>query len=154
MGRYSDLDGVIMEELWTFISENILPHWPFLVVTLVFTVVGQFTSKKVFTKARAYDKAKGAWYKPWANQWFWWWGRETLALHPILTGAILGLMWQNPEMAEPSWGLAASIGYFAGAGVASLFAWNFLKSYAKKKGIDLQLPGNSVRPPSEAKDDD
>lgn len=135
-----------MEEMWAFLSENILPHWPFLVVTLVFTVIGKFTSGKVFTRARAYQKLKGPWYKPWENQRFWWWGRDTLSLHPIVTGALLGLLWVNPEMAEPAWPMPANVSYFAGAGVGSLFAWSILKSYAKKRGIDLQLPGSSDRP--------
>lgn len=135
-----------MEEMWGFFSENVLPHWPFLVVTLVFTVIGQFTSRKVFTRKRAYRDQNGKWFKPWENQWFWWWGRETLALHPILTGAVLGLVWQNPEFADPAWPWAASVGYFAGSGVGSLFAWNLLKSYAKKKGVTLELPGASQRP--------
>lgn len=139
-----------MEETWTFISGNILPHWPFLVALLVFTVVGKFTGDKVFTRARAYTTRKGPWYKFWDAQWFWWWGRETLSLHPILTGAILGLIWQNPEMSDPSWPWIAGVGYFAGAGVASLFTWSVLRSLAKKKGIDLKLPGSS-EPPRDGK---
>jgi hypothetical protein len=139
-----------MEDTWTFISENLLTHWPFLVVTLVFTIIGKFTGSKVFTRLRAYEKRKGPWYKFWKAQWFWWWGRETLSLHPILTGAVLGLIWHNPELADPSWSLPASVGYFAGAGVSSLFSWNILRSLAKKRGIDLQLPGSS-EPPGEEK---
>lgn len=137
-----------MEEMWAFISANVLPHWPFLTVTLVFTVVGKFTSGKMFTRVRAYRKIKGPWYNPWENQWFWWWGRETLSLHPILSGILLGLVWANPEMADPAWALPASVGYFAGAGVSSLFVWNLLRGYAKKRGYDLSLPGNSDHPPT------
>lgn len=132
-----------MEDLsFDFLQENLLPHWPFLTTALVFTVIGQFTSKKLFTRERAYQKTENKWH-----QHFWWWGRETLSLHPILTGSLLGLIWQNPESADPSWALAASVGYFAGAGVASLFAWNILKSVLKSKGITLSLPGDSLRPP-------
>ena len=133
-----------MEETWLFISENILPHWPFLVVMLAFTIIGRFTSTKLFTRKRAYTVAKGKW--PWENQWFWWWGRETLSLHPIISGTLLGLIWSNPEFSDPSWPISASVGYFAGAGVASLFSWNFMKSYAKRQGVVLSLPGESVRP--------
>lgn len=100
----------------------------------------------MFTRHRAYRKLSGPWYKPWSNQWFWWWGRETLSLHPIATGILLGFVWQNPEMYAEAWPLAASVGYFSGAGVLSLFAWSFIRSYAKKKGIDITLPGGSDRP--------
>lgn len=135
-----------MEETFLFVKEQVLPHWPFLVTTLIFTVIGRFTSTKVFTRTRAYEKQSDKWYKFWENQWFWWWGRETLALHPILTGCVLGLMWRNPEFADPAWPWTADVAYFAGAGVASLFAWNLLKSFAKKRGITLTLPGGSERP--------
>lgn len=128
-----------MEEIFTVIVNQVLPHWPFLMIAMIFTVVGQFTSKSVFTRERAYRKAK--------DQWFWWWGRETLAIHPILSGCLVGLIWQNPEGVDPAWKLVASASYFAGAGVISLFAWAILKGILKKKGIDLDLPGESIAPP-------
>jgi hypothetical protein len=130
-----------MQETWDFFVANILPHWPFGMITIIFMVVGQFMSTRVFTKARAYKKRPGPWYKFWDAQWFWWWGRESLPVHPILAGGLVGLLWQNPEQMDPAWPLIASVAYFAGAGVISLFAWVLLRSEAKKRGIDLQLPG-------------
>ena len=135
-----------MEQTWQFFSENIIPHWPFLIATLVFTVVGRFSSRKLFTRKRAYTLSSGKKFQFWKKRGFWWWGRETLSLHPILTGLILGLLWVNPEEADPALGSFASMGYFAGSGVLSLFAWSILTSVAKKKGVVLSLPGESVRP--------
>jgi len=113
--------------------------WPWYTAVGVFTIVGQFTSLKVFTRDRAYDKDQAKW-----AQHVMWWGRETLMLHPIAAGIVLGLIWVDPDGTGLS--IAASAGYFAGAGVASLFAYMVLKGYAKKKGIELQLPGTSVVP--------
>jgi hypothetical protein len=113
--------------------------WPWYTAVGIFTIIGQFTSLKLFTRARAYDKTNAVW-----TQHVWWWGRETLMLHPIAAGAALGLLWKDPDGTGLS--IAASSGYFAGAGVASLFAYMVLKGYAKKKGIDLVLPGTSVVP--------
>lgn len=132
-----------MDDLLSLIIEHVLPHWPFVMLTAIFAVIGQFTSKSVFTRERAYTKLAGPWYKFWNTQSFWWWGRETLVLHPITVGAFLGCIWHNPEGLDPAWGIPASAAYFAGAGVASLFAWSAVKAYLKKKGIDFGLSEDS-----------
>jgi len=126
-----------MEDFFSMLSSYVLPHWPFLSVGVVFAVIGQFMSHKFFTRARAYKKTDKKFVQS-----FWWWGRETLSIHPLLVGALVGLMWHNPESASPAWPLAASVAYFAGAGAASLFAWSFLRGYLKKKGVALDLPGD------------
>jgi len=139
-----------MDDLLSSLSGPLLAHWPFVSVMAILTVVGQVSSKSFFTRDRAYLKQKAsAFYKFWEAQWFWWWGRETLALHPIVSGALIGLIWQNPEGADPAWKLIASVVYFAAAGFASLFAWSILRSYLKKKGVELELPGgvSSITPP-------
>jgi hypothetical protein len=136
-----------MDEILTVLTEQVLPHWPFVMVTAIFAVIGQVMSKSVFTREQAYKKRSAPWYKFWETQNFWWWGRETLPLHPIMSGALLGCIWQNPEGFDPAWGLPASAAYFAGAGVASLFAWAVAKAILKKKGINLELPGISSNPP-------
>jgi len=119
-----------MGEIAEFVNTNVLPHWPFVAAMTIFMVVGQVMSKNVFTR----DAHKTN--KP---VWLFWWGRKTLALHPILAGMILGLIWRDPE--EGVKGLAASMGYFAMAGTFSVWAYETLKGLAKKEGIDLDLPG-------------
>jgi hypothetical protein len=116
-----------------------LEHWPFLTVMLVLAVMGQFTSKHVFTRERAYRQGRG--------QWFWWWARESLMVHPLATGALLGFfLWVDPE--GHSWNRTASSAYFAGAGACSLFLFALLRGMLKKRGIKLTLPGESKPPPA------
>jgi hypothetical protein len=110
--------------------------WSFWATILVLTVIGQFTSTKLFTRVRAYTK--GRW------QGLWWWGRETLMLHPLAAGAVIGLSWQDPQ--GLGWPLMGSLLYFGTAGVLSLGAWAFLKGKLKDRGIDVRLPGESTRP--------
>lgn len=127
-----------MDELLSLLATQILPHWPFVSVTLILTIIGQFTSKSLFTRDRAYLKGP--------YSFFWWWGRETLPLHPLLTGLFIGFLWSNPEGADPAWKPVASYFYFAGAGVASLFAWSVLRGTLKKRGIDLDIFATSIPP--------
>jgi hypothetical protein len=87
-------------------------------------------TKNVFTKTAHLNR------KP---VWLWWWGRKTLALHPIAAGVVLGFIWREPEPGITN--LAACMGYFAMAGAMSTSAYEVLKGLAKKQGYDLNLPG-------------
>lgn len=147
-----------MESLFEFAKDNLLPHWPFFSWILIAMMIGQVTKNALWTKQRAHARfvdqlpgnslAKGEARKPVKIQWLWWWGRKTLVLHPVAAGVVIGLIWQNPETADPAWPLAASIGYFAMSGALSTWAYEFLKSMAKKRaGIDLKLPGLDSKPP-------
>lgn len=115
-----------------------MERWPFWAAALVLTIVGYFMSRRLFTRKRAYTKN--------SFQNFWWWGRESLVLHPIFFGVGLGYIWPDPEGRK--WPQVASCMYFAVAGVVSLVLWVAIKSIAKKKGLDLTLPGDSERPES------
>jgi hypothetical protein len=115
-------------------------RWPFWATVLVFTAIGQFTSTKLFTRERAYR----LWPTWWAKH-FWWWGRESLMLHPIAAGLVLGCMWFDPEGA--GWNRIASGMYFAAAGFVSMVAWALLKGALKLRGITVRLPGESTLPP-------
>lgn len=120
---------------------DIVEHWPFFAVVLILMVIMQVIKTSVFTKVRANKKAK--------MQWLWWWGYKTLAVQPILFGAILGAFWPNPEVGITG---IASIVYCASAGSCSVWAYQVLKGLAKKRDIDLTLPGtesNSTVPPKE-----
>lgn len=132
--------GALMHQL----GEILLPHWPGLGVFFALTVVGQHLSLRLFTRPRAYKHyGKGL-----AAKWKWrffYWGRETLALQPILAGVFIGVVWVDPE--GHGWTRPTSVGYFATAGTASLFGWAILKGFLKKRGIELQLPGGESVPP-------
>jgi hypothetical protein len=118
-------------------------RWPWWSAVVVFTIIGQFTSTKLFTRERA--------YRDWGSKLkhrFWYWMRETLMLHPIAAGFTLGYFWRDPE--GQGWSLIASQMYFATAGGLALIAWALLKGYLKRKGVKLVLPGESTAPPPPA----
>jgi hypothetical protein len=128
------------------LTEYVLPHAPFIGITLILLVIGHRMSTRVFTKPRAYrfygPTAAGKW------KWrFFYWGRETLPMHAILAGVIIGLLWRDPE--GLGWNRAASVAYFASAGAVSMMLWAVIRGWAKKKGITLQLPGESEPPVGE-----
>lgn len=131
-----------MEALDQFFSSMLtLERWPFWSAVLVFMIIGHFTSRRLFTRERAYID----WGMPAVGvRPFWYWGRETLVLHPLLGGAVLGALWQDPEGA--GWRLVPSMMYFAAAGAVSLLVWVPIKAAAKKRGLKLSLPGDSDRP--------
>lgn len=124
--------------MFEFAQTYILPHWPFFCWLFLAMLIGQVMKKTLWTKSNAVHK------KP---HWFWWWNYKAMVLHPVAAGILLGLLWQNPERADPVWPLAASCGYFAMAGGLSTWAYEALKMLAKKKAdIDLSLPGLSDPP--------
>jgi hypothetical protein len=111
-----------------------LQHWPFFAFALVAMMFNQVIKTSLFTKTRAHTKSK--------LQWFWWWAWKTLPLHPVILGLITGLIWQNPENADPGWRWQASMFYFAVAGTCSVWLYQFIKGVAKRKGFVLEnLPG-------------
>lgn len=124
-------------------QEFIVAHWPFCIMAAVFWIVGHFMETSVFTRARAYEPSKA--------QWFWWWGRESMELHPILAGVALGLVWTDPEFA--GWSFPTAVGYFAGAGVVSLFGWLIVRKVMERFGVGggFRLPGESLPPDGDKK---
>ena len=124
-----------LQELYAWLS----PHWPGVTWTFVAALIGQVMAHRVFTRKQAHTKRKG--------QWFWWWSRKTLPLHPVVAGGVLGLMWTDPEGA--GWPWIGSVVYFAFFGAISIWLYEFVKGVLKKKtGIDVgALPGSSNYPP-------
>ena len=128
-----------MDDIMDFVNTHVLPHWAFIAWLFVAMLIGQVAKNTLWTKTNAIKK------KP---HWFWWWMRKTMVLHPVAAGALVGLIWQNPEPGVNT--LAASMGYFALAGGLSTWAYELLRGLAKKKGIDIPLPGitkSSAPPP-------
>lgn len=129
------------------------PHWPFIMAAVVFMVIGQVMKGSVFTRGRAYARyldelPNRMSYLPGRTRvkhkarWLWWWAYKTLPLHPVITGALLGLVIQEPEPGIV--GTASSL-YFAGAGALSVFLYQVIKGFAKRQRIDLPpLPGQST----------
>ena len=109
----------------------VIAHWPFAVVAAMLTIIGR-VADRVFTRDRAYRTPKKD---------FWFWARETLPLHPVVAGALLGLVMPDPE--GGTWGRGLIVLYFTGAGVAGLVGWVYARAHSKT----LSLPGES-NPPS------
>jgi hypothetical protein len=128
-----------VDDVIGFVNENVLPHWPFFSWVSVAMLVGQVVKKTVWTEWNSRHA------KP---LWFWWWGRKTMVLHPVITGVLIGAAWRNPEGADPAWGLPASMAYFAMAGALSTWAYELLHGFAKKRGVDLDIDGLSEPPPA------
>lgn len=120
----------------------VIAHYPFFVMAGVFWVIGHFMETSVFTRKRAHAEGK--------TQWLWWWGRESMELHPMIAGAVTGLIWRNPELADPAWPLMMNCAYFMGSGVTSLFGWLLATKVMEKLGLkgQLRFPGESMPPPS------
>lgn len=137
----------ILKELW----DAIAPHWPFFACALILAFVGQVVKGTVWTEA---NFLKWRMHTPNRVLWrFFWWGRKTMPLHPVAVGALLGLV-PNIPLGTGIEGRPAAVLYFAFAGVFSTWIFAFVKAAAKKRGIDLKLPGQSDPPPSDDGDGD
>ena len=124
----------MVQEIWDFLA----PHWPGLAWMLIAMLVGQVMAHRVFTREHAHRKRKG--------QWFWWWMRKTLPLHPVAAGLLLGVLWQDPEGTDWPW--IASPMYFSAFGGGSIWAYEVIKGLLKRQGFDVgMLPGSSSAPP-------
>ena len=113
---------------------------PFVAWIILAAIVGQVVKTQIMTRKRAHTKGK--------FQWFWWWGRKTLPLHPVVIGIVIGLAWPGTIEAGYEGGTIQAALYFGLAGGLSVWAFEVLKGLAKKKGIVLgDLPGESKKPP-------
>ena len=134
------------ESIETMLTSAITAYfWPFGAISIVLAVIGQIMGKRVFTRANACfnfgtDRRGKLLHE------FFYWGRETLPLHAIVASALIGRVWKDPE--GLGWGTAETTTYWMFCGVSSLFTWAALKGFAKRKGIELEMLGDSGRPPS------
>lgn len=125
-----------MESLIDLINSQLLPHWPFVSWLIVAMLFGQVMKNALWTKENARHR------KP---HWFWWWGYKSMVLHPVFAGALVGLLWRNPEAGVD--GVSASVGYFAMAGALSTWSYQVIRSAIRKRaGIEIDLPGISDEP--------
>ena len=132
------------------LGEAVGDHWPFVAAMLIFATVGQVLKGTVWTER---NFLKWRVDKPNAILWrVFWWGRKTMPLHPVAVGALCGRFVPGLPASPGVEGATALMLYFAFAGIGSTWAFAFVKAAAKKRGIDLKLPGNgnSAPPPSKA----
>lgn len=120
-----------MVDFINVLNQQILPHWPFVAVMLMLMSLMQVIKTGIFTV----DALKR---KP---EWFWYWGRITLPIQPIVMGLLIALFWQQPEPIINT--LPERLGYFGLSGSCSVWLYQVLKGLAKRKGIDFDLPGDN-----------
>ena len=110
-------------------------------------MLGQVMKATVFTKANITKYKTGG---PKALGELLWWGRKTLPMHPVVAGIGLGFVPGMPVGPGITTG-AAVILYFAGAGIASTWAFAVLQTLAKKQGIVIDVPRATDPPPPASK---
>lgn len=126
-----------MEDLLQYLGQAITlaeKHWPGLAWFVCAMMFGQVMAHRVFTREQAAKVRK--------SQWFWWWARKTLALHGVIAGNILGMIWRDP-LGTP-WPVVASMAYFGLWGGLSVTGYEVIKGLLKKRGIDINLPGGDT----------
>ena len=109
--------------------DEFLTHWPFVVTALALGSVGQVVKQTLWTKANAAKHAVC------------WWGRKTMPAHPVVVGLLLGAI-PNMPVSPGIEGGAATVLYYAGAGVFSTWGFAILKGAMAKRGYDLKAPGH------------
>jgi hypothetical protein len=111
----------------------LLAHWPFIAVWVISMIVFQVVNKNVFPRGGVGTLQV--------------WGRKTHALQPIIVGALVGLVWRNPDPLVTN--LAAGIAYFSLSGALSTSSYEVLKGLLARQGIDISLDGvdSSILPP-------
>lgn len=123
--------------------DKLLPHWPFISVCFILMVIGEIMGSRIFTRPRAY-LFRGKDLQGRLTQSFFYWGRELIPAMHIVSGWVIGKYWIDPG--GLGWSKMASQMYFTFASTLSMFAWSILKGRAKKAGIVLELPGETVPP--------
>jgi hypothetical protein len=123
-----------MSEIINDTSKMLSAHWPFFAVFFILMVIGQLSKTIVFTRKRA-EETHSKWYGH-----FWWWGRKSLPMHPMITGLLIGVIWTNPNTIIKD--MVSAMFYFAFSGTLSVWGYQIIKGLLKKKSIDLSLPGN------------
>lgn len=113
----------------------IVEHWPFISVALILSSFGHAAKQTLLTddNVRKYKIA--------------WWGRKTMAIHPVIVGAGIGLLSAIPASSGVD-GTVSRVLYFAFAGVMSTWGYSVAKGLLKRQGIDISMPGESIRPGS------
>ena len=123
-------------EMFGDVVEFLTAYWSFLVFALTAAIIVQICKGAVWTAKRADGKG----WRPG----FFWWVRKTLPLHPVVVGALFGFLPGLPTPEAVPDTVVAHVMYFAGAGIFSTWAFALVKGVAKRKGIDIVLPGEKV----------
>lgn len=107
------------------VTKHLLPHWPFLASLACFAVIGQ-ALKRVWSEDDAKQRRA-------IRLW-----RRLLPFHPVITGAVGGVLFHRDLPVSPGVSGPLSVGlYFAAAGALSVWAYAVVRTWAKYKGLEL-----------------
>jgi len=126
------------QAMWEWAQENLAIHWPWLLGSFCFWVVGKFMVAQVWTKERAF--APGRFRNVWHFM------RRTVAIHPLAAGFWLGGIPGIPVSPGVE-GLPATMLYWGSAGLCSSFWVHALAQWVRKKtegGLDLDQVGDNI----------
>lgn len=115
-----------------FISEYVVPYWPFFAFTLFIAVLAQILKTRLLTVVAARSNRVVYWI------------RRVLPLILIGVGALTGLVWGG----EPSPGVsstASKVLYFIGAACLAITMFSAFKNWMKKK-YDVDILPDTVPP--------
>lgn len=117
-------------------------HWPFPAAMLVLAAIGQVMKGSVWTEQ---NFLKWRQEKPNRVLWrFFWWGRATLPVHPVVAGALLCFVPGIPASPGVETRTALAL-YFGFAGVMSTWAFALVRAWAKNKGYDLDATASAKK---------
>jgi len=121
------------QDIWTFATEQVLPHWPGISFALFIAVIAQTLKVRVFTVELARTNRVVYWL------------RRVFPIALLLLGILPGLTWPGEvypgidTMSEKVW-------YFIGCSGVSILGFNVFKQWVKRK-YDVDI-GISTLPPS------
>lgn len=121
--------------------ETVLPYLSFLAVSFLCYLCTGVAKGAVWT-ADNMQKGKKLW-------WFFWWGRKSVPMHPVVAGAVIGAILNAVGgVPQPSWvsGTTGTIFYYGTAGMLSTWIFDVIKAFARRYGIVLKDPLLSTDP--------
>ncbi len=113
-----------LQDIWVWLVEHVLVHWPFISGITFFYITGVFMKAQVWTKERAFTPGK--------MRNFFHFMRRTMAMHPVITGALIGCIPAVP-VSPGIEGFASDVLYWSSSGLCSSFAFHAFASFVKKK---------------------
>jgi len=128
-----------IQNIWEWVSENLLPHSPFIIGYFSFVFIGQFAKHQIWTKKRASSGNK-----------FFHFMRRTLAVHAPVCGLLIGLIPSVPVSPGVD-SIPYAMLYWGGCGMFSSWSFHSLSNYVKGKTkgkVDMEKSISDAMNPS------
>jgi len=109
-----------IQEMWSFLSNEVWPHWMGIAYALVLSVVAQVLKTRLLTAAMA---AKYRWV---------FWTRRVYPLALLMLSVVVGVIAQG-EVAPGVDTAGKKILYFCAMACISMVGFNIVKQWVKKK---------------------